>query len=70
MKILCTTTFLDGQRRFEKDDVCTVQDEDGARFCAQGWATSEGVPQGVPASSEVSLDIHSARATVRDSQGA
>lgn len=32
MRIHCTTTFLDGPVRYEKDDVCTVPDADGQRF--------------------------------------
>lgn len=39
MKIKVLNTFLDGRDRFEADDVRTVPDEDGARFCAAGWAT-------------------------------
>lgn len=42
MRIHCTTTFLDGVTRFEKDDICTVSDEDGARFVENGWATAHG----------------------------
>lgn len=38
MRIKCLTTFLDGKDRFEKDDQRTVDDERGARFCANGWA--------------------------------
>lgn len=38
MKIKVLNTFLDGRDRFEKDDVRTVSDEDGARFVGNGWA--------------------------------
>lgn len=43
MKITCLTTFLDGAERFEKDDVRTVEDERGAYFVDQGWASADGV---------------------------
>jgi hypothetical protein len=48
MKIKCLTTFLDGKDRFEADDIRTVDDERGARFCANGWAEdlSGAVPTG------------------------
>lgn len=38
MKILCLTTFLDGTRRFEKDDQCTVDDAAAYCYIAHGWA--------------------------------
>jgi len=38
MKIEALTTFLDGRDRYEAGDIRTVSDEDGARFCAAGWA--------------------------------
>lgn len=40
MKIKCTTTFLDGTDRFEKDDVRTVDDARAERFIANGWASA------------------------------
>lgn len=42
VKIICSTTFLDGRRRFEKDDSVTVPDEDGQRFVEAGWAVVAG----------------------------
>lgn len=59
MKIKCLTTFLDGRTRFEKDDLCTVPDEDGARFCANGWAEDQGgaVATAEPAAGSTDLDI-------------
>lgn len=39
MKIECLTTFLDGTDRYESGDVRTVDDEKGAQFVANGWAT-------------------------------
>lgn len=59
MKILCLTTFLDGAIRYEKDDQCTVSDEDGARFCAAGWARdlSGETESGAPHEGDAALDI-------------
>lgn len=42
MKIVCDTLFKDGTNIYEKDDVRTVSDEDGARFIAAGWAHEVG----------------------------
>lgn len=42
MKIIVTTTFLEGRERFEQGDHRTVSDEDGARFIANGWAVADG----------------------------
>lgn len=60
MRIHCTTTFLDGVTRFEKDDVVTVPDADGQRFVDNGWAVREGGGD-APAqpSDAVTLDIQS-----------
>lgn len=59
MRIHCTTTFLAGPTRFEKDDICTVPDADGARFIANGWAVAEGDAPAVAGDAQaVSLDIH------------
>lgn len=49
MRIKCLSTFLDGARRFEADDACTVPDEDAQRFIAQGWAVAEGEQPADPA---------------------
>lgn len=59
MKIECTTTFLDAATRFESGDVRTVPDEDGARFCAAGWAReiTGQVAAGEATTGEVSLVI-------------
>ena len=71
MRIMCTTTFLDGVTRFEKDDICTVSDEDGARFVENGWATAEGGAAGEPATGETTLAIHNVtqRTTTEVSNG-
>lgn len=64
MRIKCETNFkdqVDGLPvSFEKDDVCTVNDKDGARFLAYGWATDvSGVnPTSEPAKGSVDLDVH------------
>ena len=60
MKIEALTTFLDGRDRFELGDVRTVSDEDGARFCAAGWAKdiSGAVPTGDAATGTADLAIH------------
>ena len=42
MRIECLTTFLDGRERFEKGDIFTVPDGDGARFVAAGWSKKVG----------------------------
>lgn len=59
MRIKCFTTFLDGRTRFEKDDTCTVPDDAGARFCANGWAENLGsaVATDKPAAGSTDLDI-------------
>lgn len=62
MKIKCLTTFLDGKNRFEKDDVRTVDDDSGASFVANGWASdvSGALATGNQQAGESSLDIHNA----------
>ena len=62
MKIEALTTFLDGRDRYEKGDIRTVPDADGARFCAAGWAKdiSGAVATGAPAAGETTLDIANA----------
>ena len=37
MKIQVLCTFKNGKDHFEKDDIRTVSDEDGTRFCEAGW---------------------------------
>ena len=39
MKIEILETFLDGKERYEKGDTRTVSEENGAYFCAMGWAS-------------------------------
>ena len=60
MKIEALTTFLDGRDRFELGDIRTVSDEDGARFCAAGWAkdVSGQTATGEAATGEADLAIH------------
>ena len=59
MRIHCTTTFLDGRTRFEKDDICTVPDEDGARFIENGWAVAHGEEPAAPGNApDATLGIH------------
>lgn len=62
MRILCLLTFLDGARRFEKDDRVTVDDADGIRFIAHGWACEHGAEPVVNTgdASETTLNVHSA----------
>ena len=58
MRIHCTTKFLDGRVQFEQDDICTVSDEDGARFIANGWAVAYGdTPVALDSRPEVTLNI-------------
>lgn len=59
MRIKCLMTFLDGSRRFEKDDSVTVDDADGARFCAHGWAVADGEQPVVTATGETTLSVQS-----------
>lgn len=60
MRIECTTTFLDGRERFEKGDIFTVPDADGARFVKAGWAKMVGAPDQQPAPIDpVTLDVQS-----------
>lgn len=60
MKITCLTAFKEGRDLFEKDDVRTVPDEDGARFIANGWAVAGGEPV-APADGVVTLDVQDAQ---------
>ena len=72
MKILCLTTFLDGRDRFEKDDVRSVPDEDGARFIAHGWAQEQGgeaVAAAAPATGETTLTIQNGTLGLGDNHG-
>lgn len=67
MKIEALETFLDGRNRFEKGDVRTVPDKDGAYFCEMGWAkdTDGIVSTGARDSgSEVRLDIRDIQTAV------
>lgn len=58
MKIECLTTFLDGPARFEQGDIRTVDDADGARFVAHGWAKAVGGDaDAVTAPADVTLAI-------------
>lgn len=71
MKIECLITFLDGTRRFETGDICTVEDTDGTRFVANGWAKaagSEAAPV-APADGPVTLAIDSTTHTTGDTNG-
>lgn len=72
MKIQCTTTFLDGMRRFEAGDVVTVEDARGAYFVANGWAVvvrGAGAEAAAPSGGAVALDIHGAASGTGDSNG-
>ena len=68
MKINCTTTFLDGITRYESGDVRTVSDADGARFCANGWATdiTGEAATGAPATGSTDLAIDRSTLGVTD----
>lgn len=63
MRIKCLTKFKDTADgvpvTFEADDICTVSDEDGARFVSAGWAEDLGgaVATGEPATGGTDLDI-------------
>lgn len=57
MRIICTTTFLDGRDRFEAGDTRTVDDERGSYFVANGWATADGQAAGNAAQADASLAI-------------
>jgi hypothetical protein len=63
MKINCTTTFKDTDdgrpATFHAGDTLTVSDADGARFCANGWATdiTGEAATGAPATGSTDLDI-------------
>lgn len=69
MKIKCLTTFLDGSTRREKDDICTVPDEDGAYFVANGWAedTAGEVATGAPAEGVTDIAIDNSTLALGDS---
>lgn len=68
MRIQCLTTFLDGRDRYEKDDIFTIADTDGARFVANGWAKKVGgEATAAPVDGTVSLDVQNAVMGVGDS---
>lgn len=71
MKIHCLTTFLDGRDRFEQGDTRTVDDADGARFVAAGWAEDlSGIQStGAAVQGETSLDIHNSNLSSGDNHG-
>jgi hypothetical protein len=69
MRIEIHTPFLDGRDRFEKDDIRTVPDEDGARFIAHGWASTVGGNATDAAQGETTLNIHNAALGTKDSHG-
>lgn len=58
IKVLCKK-FLDGRDAFYQDEIREVSDEDGAYFCACGWAedTSGTVPTGEIKPGKTKLDI-------------
>lgn len=62
MKIEALERFLDGTNVYEKGDVRTVSDEDGAYFVGNGWAEDvEGkVDTGERDISNVKLDLRTA----------
>lgn len=66
MRITCLTTFLDGTDRFEAGDTRTVDDERGAAFIANGWASADGAPAATPATGAVTLDIHNGQLGLGD----
>lgn len=70
MRIECLTTFLEGARRFEKGDVCTVDDALGHKFVALGWAVAPGeAPAAVASQPAASLSIDNAVHAAGDSNG-
>lgn len=71
MRIKALTTFLDGRNRFEKDDLRTVSDEDGARYVANGWAEDEAgrVATGEAATGETDLAIDKSVIGLGDNHG-
>lgn len=58
MKIICTTTFLDGRERFEVGETRIVDDARGAYFVANGWASADGAPASGGESGAVDLIVH------------
>ena len=75
MRIKCTTRFkdtVDGlPASFEKGDVRSVSERDGARFIGHGWAVEESdVPKDVPFQPSVDLDVHKSKLGSSDNLGA
>lgn len=60
MKIVCTTTFLDGRDRFEAGEVRVVDDSAGARFVANGWAREPGADAVTASTGDTTLDVQRA----------
>lgn len=60
MRIICTTTFLDGRDRFEIDEVRVVDDAAGARFIAAGWARVPDADAVAAAMGDTTLDVQRA----------
>jgi hypothetical protein len=65
MKIEILQTFKDGALVYTADDKITVSDDDGVRFCANGWArdmagdTATGTPDTSPKTLVVKSIKHS-----------
>lgn len=60
MRIQCLTNFIDGRTKFYFDDRITVPDEDGARFCHNGWARDLAgqVDPSPAAAGDSTLNVH------------
>ena len=63
MRIVCDTKFKDTVDgipvTFEKGDICSVPERDGARFLGHGWAHEAGsdAPSGDGSQAPVDLDV-------------
>ncbi len=61
---------MDGARRFEKDDVLTVDDTAGAYFVQNGWAVEAGATStGAPSTPTTDLNIQNSAMGVGDNRG-
>ena len=69
MKIKALTTFLDGEDRFEQDDIRTIADELAIYFVSQGWAKDETGQLAEPFVGDIDLTIHNGKIGLEDTNG-
>lgn len=69
MRIKMKCLVKHGRDRFEAEDERTVDDDTGAYFVKNGWASEIGAPEAAadPAPTNVTLDVYGGSHGVKDS---